>query len=72
MYNRGMAHLSTYMAERNLSDEAVARELECSRVTVSRIRRRKVRPDWKTIEKIRVFTKGVCSADDFQMMEEAS
>lgn len=58
-------HLSDYMAEKNLSDEDVAKEIGRSRATVSRIRRRKVRPDWQTIENIKEFTKGAVSADDF-------
>jgi hypothetical protein len=40
-----------------------------SRPTVSRIRRRLVRPDWETIEKIKKFTDGVSTADDYQNIE---
>lgn len=60
-----MAHLADYMAENALSDEAVAEGIKRSRPTVSRIRRRLVRPDWETIEKIREFTKGAVTANDF-------
>ena len=58
-------HLSDYMAERNLSDEQVAAAINRNRVTVSRIRRRKVRPDWETIEALRQFSEGAITADDF-------
>lgn len=65
VYKMGMVHLADYMASRNLSDDAVATSLKCSRATVSRIRRRKVRPEWKTIEKIKDLTDGLVTADDF-------
>lgn len=68
---RGMAHLSTYMADNNLSDEEVAEGIRRTRETVSRIRRRKVRPDWQTIEQIKTFTKGACTADDFQSLADS-
>lgn len=58
-------HLAEYMAAHKLSDDAVAEGIDRSRPTVSRIRRRLVRPDWETIEKIKEFTGGVCTADDF-------
>lgn len=69
MYKRAM-HLSDYMAEHGLSDEAVAEAIARSRPTVSRIRRRLVRPDWETIEKIKAYTDGACTADDFQNIGE--
>lgn len=59
-------HLSDYMAEKGLSDEDVARGINRSRPTVSRIRRRLVRPDWETIEAIKKFTNGFSTADDYQ------
>lgn len=62
-------HLSAYMKAKKLSDEDVAEGIERSRATVSRIRRRKVRPDWETIEKIRAFTRGKTTADDFENLE---
>lgn len=58
-------HLSDYMAKRGLSDDQVAEAIERSRATVSRIRRRKVRPDWTTIEKLKAYTAGEVTADDF-------
>jgi hypothetical protein len=64
-----MMHLSEYMASNNLDDAAVAAGINRSRVTVSRIRRRKVRPDWPTIERIKEFTNGACTADDFQALD---
>lgn len=64
-------HLSEYMSLHDLDDDAVASGIERSRVTVSRIRRRKVRPDWSTIEAIKVFTKGASTADDYSTLENA-
>lgn len=64
-------HLSDYMTLHKLDDDAVARGLGVTRVTVSRIRRRKVRPDWATIEEIKKFTKGKSTADDYQSLEAA-
>jgi hypothetical protein len=64
-------HLSDYMTLNKLDDDAVAAGINRSRVTVSRIRRRKVRPDWATIEEIKKFTKGASTADDYQSLEPA-
>jgi hypothetical protein len=62
-------HLADYMAKRRLSDEEVAAAIARNRVTVSRIRRRKVRPDWVTIEALKRFSKGAITADDFCRLE---
>ena len=67
-----MVHLADYMADKGLSDEEVAASIGRSRPTVSRIRRRLVRPDWKTIEEIRRFTNGFSTADDYQQIKIAS
>lgn len=64
-------HLSDYMTIHNLDDDAVAAGIGKTRVTVSRIRRRKVRPDWPTIEKIVEFTQGASTADDYLTLEAA-
>lgn len=69
MYIRVMVHLADYMADTGLSDEDVAKGIGRSRPTVSRIRRRLVRPDWETIEKIKEFTQGASTADDYQSLE---
>ena len=66
----GMVHLSDYMKAKCLSDDDVAKGIGRSRPTVSRIRRREVRPNWETIEKIREFTKGRSTADDYVVLEE--
>jgi len=63
-------HLSDYMTLHGLDDDAVASGIKRARVTVSRIRRRKVRPDWQTIEEIKRFTKGASTADDYQSLEQ--
>lgn len=70
MYKQKM-HLSAYMTKNGLSDDAVAAGISRSRPTVSRIRRRLVRPDWETIEEIKKFTNGACTADDFQSLAVA-
>lgn len=58
-------HLSEYMAAQGLDDDAMAGLIGRSRPTVSRIRRRKTRPDWQTIERIKEATNGAVTADDF-------
>lgn len=65
MYKEWVMHLSDYMAAKSLSDDEVAKGISRSRATVSRIRRRKVRPDWATIENIKAYTAGEVTADDF-------
>lgn len=60
-----MMHLSDYMTIHQLSDDDVASALGLTRASVSRLRRRKMRPDWKTIDKIKEFTGGQVTADDF-------
>jgi transcriptional regulator with XRE-family HTH domain len=62
-------HLSTFMKSWNLTDDQVAEAIGKTRATVSRIRRRKVRPDWETIQALRVFTKGDVTADDFETID---
>ncbi len=66
-----MIHLSDYMDAHNLTDDDVAAALGRTRSTVSRIRRRKMRPDWETIEKIQEFTGGQVTANDFVKIEPA-
>jgi transcriptional regulator with XRE-family HTH domain len=58
-------HLSDFMSSRELSDEAVAEAIGRSRASVSRYRRRLVRPDWEAIEAIKSFTQGAVLADDW-------
>lgn len=60
------------MEERGLSDEDVAAAIDVSRVTVSRIRRHIVRPDWSTIRKLKELSGGSITADDFQEMPESA
>jgi hypothetical protein len=64
-------HLSDYMTLKNLDDDTVAAAIKRSRVTVSRIRRRKVRPDWETIAELETFSKGQVTANDFAQLEAA-
>lgn len=58
-------HLSEFMASQGLSDEDVASAVGRNRATVSRWRRRLMRPDWEAIENIKVFTDGRVGADDW-------
>lgn len=64
-------HISDYMAQKGLKDEQVAAVIGRARATVSRIRRRKIRPGWDTIEKLREFTGGECTAADFEQLQAA-
>lgn len=64
-------HLADYMAQKKLDDEDVAKAIGCSRPTVSRIRRKLVRPSWETIEGLRKFTRGAVTAGDFQELAAA-
>jgi hypothetical protein len=59
------------MAIHKLDDDTVAVGIGKTRVTVSRIRRRKVRPDWGTIDAIKSFTNGASTADDYVSLETA-
>lgn len=64
-------HLADYMAGKNpkrrpLKDEEVAEAIGVSRATISRIRRRKVRPEWETIEALHAYSGGKIKADDFR------
>lgn len=63
-------HLSDYMdgkgpEGRRFTDNEVAAAIKRSRPTISRIRRRRSRPDWSTIRAIAEFTGGAVTADDF-------
>jgi hypothetical protein len=58
-------HLSDFMALCVLSDEQVGKAIGRSRASVSRYRRRLVRPDWEAIEQIRRYSKGAVTADDW-------
>lgn len=58
-------HLSDFMAERGLSDEIVAESVGRNRVSVSRWRRKLVRPDWDAIDAIKSFTQGAVTAEDW-------
>ena len=62
-------HLSDFMAAQGLSDEQVGSAIGRTRATISRIRRRKMRPDWSTITALREFSGGQCTADDFESLD---
>lgn len=63
-------HLSTYMKKHKLHDELVAKAINRSRPTVSRIRRGKSQPHWKTILALKKWSKGKITADDFVVSAE--
>lgn len=65
-------HLADYMTTKGLTDDQVAGKIKRSRATVSRIRRKKVRPDWATIEALKAWSKGKITADDFAYRDEAA
>jgi len=69
VYKVRMMHLSDYMTEKNLTDAEVAASIGVTRPTVSRIRRKLVRPDWATIRQIEAFTEGVVTASDFTNLD---
>jgi hypothetical protein len=58
-------HLAEFMTAHNLSDDDVAAGIGRNRVSVSRYRRRLVRPDWEAIDNIKAYTKGAVAADDW-------
>ena len=60
-------HLSEWMAKGGLNDDAVAAAINRSRVSVSRYRRRLVRPDWETIQVIRHYTGNKVRAEDWAL-----
>ena len=64
-------HLSDYMAAHGFTDEDVGAAIGRDRVTISRIRRRKARPDWSTIELLKNWSNGEITADDFQSLTES-
>jgi transcriptional regulator with XRE-family HTH domain len=62
-------HLNEYMRLKNLSDSDVAAKIGVARETISRIRRRKSRPDWETIVQLRKLSRGAVTANDFEVLE---
>ena len=70
MYISLTMHLSDYMAEKNLSDDDVAAAINRVRVSVSRYRRRLVRPDWEAINSIETFTGGLVGPSDWKEIAE--
>ena len=64
-------HLAEYMRAQELTDKQVAAEIGVSRATVSRIRRGKMRPGWPTLEKLKGWSNGEISADDFANQQAA-
>ena len=69
---RHLMHLADYMQLRNLTDSDVAKRLGVDRATVSRIRRKKSRPDWLTIANLKRMSRGEITADDFTELAKES
>lgn len=66
-------HLSDYMTAKKLSDEDVAAAVGCARESVSRYRRKLMRPSWDMAEKIHNFSGGVVTANDWlELQTEAA
>ena len=63
--------LSDYMDKCGLSDANMARLINRSRPTVSRLRRGVVRPDWTTLELIQWATDGQVTPNDFLPRRES-
>lgn len=61
-------HLAEFMAKEKLDDQKVAKAIKSTRETISRIRRRKVRPAWGTIAALKKFSRGKITADDFEQV----
>ena len=61
-------HLSTYMQQKKLLDRHVAEATGVSRVTISRIRRKLVRPEWETILALKKFSNNEIRANDFETL----
>jgi hypothetical protein len=68
--HNGPMHLSDYMLWKNLTDTEVASRIGRDRATISRIRRRVVRPDWPTIAQLKKMSRGEITADDFIELEK--
>lgn len=66
VYMRIAMHLADYMAERGLSDEDVAGATGRSRVSISRYRRKLLRPDWTTMQVIRLWSRGKVTEADWR------
>lgn len=64
-------HLSEYMAEHKLGDDEVALAIDSSRVSVSRYRRRLIRPSWEVVDRISQWTGGAVTALDWPAPAEA-
>ena len=58
-------HLSEYMADNGLTDAQVASAIGRSRSIVTRYRNRKLRPDWDAVIRIKEFTEGAVSPNDW-------
>ena len=65
-------HLADYMLWKQLTDYDVAARIGVDRATVSRIRRRKARPDWPTIISLKRMSRGEITADDFTELAKES
>jgi transcriptional regulator with XRE-family HTH domain len=58
-------HLADYMEAKGLTDDDVAKAIAVDRSTVSRLRRKETLPSWGTATKLRKFTRGAVTLNDF-------
>jgi len=63
-------HLSDYMAKNRLKDAEVAAAIGRSRVSVSRYRRRLIRPEFEIIEAVKEFSNGKVKFEDWRGQPE--
>lgn len=63
--------LSAYMETKGLKDPEVAVAIGRSRASVSRYRRGIERPDWDTIQAIRLWSKGKVRESDWRKLSSA-
>lgn len=64
--------LSAYMESKGLKDPEVADAIGRSRASVSRYRRGLERPDWRTMQAIRLWSKGKVQEADWRKLSNAS
>lgn len=64
--------LVDYLAAQNLTMQAFGAQIGRSTATVSRIARGMQRPDWDTLEAIKIATKGRVTANDFHAATDSA
>jgi DNA-binding XRE family transcriptional regulator len=57
--------LADWMTTQGITDDTVATGVETDRTTIGRIRRGLTRPSWELAARLKAFTGGAVTADDF-------